>query len=79
MLFHIKLSDTFFEFYVVSYNEEEVLHVLCQMPRAQLCVHVCALLSHKEVPLICVSADLLGVQVTQQPEQEVGRCPKKGQ
>ena len=42
MLFHIKLSDTFFEFYIVSYNEEEVLHVLCQMPRAQHCVHVCA-------------------------------------
>ena len=35
MLFHIKLSDTFFEFYAVSYNEEEVLYVLRQMPRGQ--------------------------------------------
>ena len=73
MLFHIKLSDTFFESYAVSYNEEEVLHVLRQMPRAQRCVHVCALLSHKEVPLICVSADLLVEQVTHQlPQHQHG-------
>ena len=58
------------------------MYVLRQMPRAQFCVHVYALLSHKEVPLICVLADLLGVQVTQQLaqlEQGVGRCSKKGQ
>ena len=54
MLFHIKLSVAFFESYVVSYNEEEVLHVLRQMPRAQHYVHVCAPLSHTEVPLICI-------------------------
>jgi len=54
VLFHIKLSDTFFESYAVSYNAEEVLHVLRQMPRAQHCVHVCAPLSHTVVPLICV-------------------------
>ena len=54
MLFHIKLLDTFFEPYVISYNEEEVLQVLRQMPRAQHCIHVCAPLSHTEMPLICV-------------------------
>ena len=56
---------TFFEPYVVSYNiycaEEKVLHVLRQMPRAQLCVHVCDPLSHKEVPLIYISANLLAL------------------
>ena len=65
------LSATFFEVYAVSYNiyfvEEEVLHVLGQMPHAQLCVHVCDHVSHKEVPLMCVLANLLALQVTQQP------------
>ena len=54
MLFYIKVSDTFFESYAVSYNAEEVLHVLRQCPEAQHCVHVCAPQSHTEVPLICV-------------------------
>ena len=74
MLVHIiSLSAAFFETYVISYNiyfaEEEVLHVLSQMPCAQLCVHVCDHLSHKEVPLMCISVDLLALQVTQQPAQ----------
>ena len=58
------------------------MHVLRQMPRAQRCVHVYAPLSHKEVPLICVSVDLLPLQVTQQPAQPkhgMGRWLKKGQ
>ena len=58
------------------------MHVLRQMPQAQGCVHVCAPLSHKEVPLICISADLLVEQVTHQPTQPehgVGRWLMKGQ
>ena len=45
------------------------MHVLGQMPHAQLCVHVCDHVSHKEVPLMCVLANLLALQVTQQPTQ----------